>query len=432
MRSESKVLKKMRRLLSQRILLTMVTAFLLLAGMAMLPAGQVHAGGVDSATLPSAYKSGYNVYKALDISNWQGEITRSQFQKLKNKHGITHVIVRVGYTRWAAFLRFADASYKQNIENAHAAGLRVGAYYYSQAKSEKEARKEAKKTINLLTNYKSSINLPVAFDWEWGGRLNASWARSNGKAANTKICQAFCDEIKGAGYEPMIYASRTVFENYLNRNTLHDKYKIWVADWTGGKATIYDKPMYMWQFSSKAQFGTALTNTTNVDINYVFVKKVGQWIAYANGKYKYKEDGIFLKSQWLTLGDNTYYLDANGYRVTGYQQIDNYFYGFSPDGIMYKKTSAEIDGKTYKFLSDGRAVLYKAKVVNVSDGLLAYRTKPSLTKGSTVGHYSLGEKIKVVRTKGDWVQASNGYWSLSVEDETEYLQITKTFPLEQE
>ena len=69
MRSESKVLKKMRRLLSQRILLTMVTAFLLLAGMAMLPAGQVHADGVDSATLPSAYKSGYNVYKALDISN---------------------------------------------------------------------------------------------------------------------------------------------------------------------------------------------------------------------------------------------------------------------------------------------------------------------------------------------------------------------------
>ncbi len=431
MKATNMAVNKVSRLPLRQILLSVMTAVLLLAGIALLPSGQAHAGGVDKATLPAGYSTAnYNIYKALDISNWQGEISKAQFQKLKNQKGITHVIVRVGYTRWAAFLRFADASYKQNIDNAYAAGLKVGAYYYSQAKSESEARKEAKKTVKLLANYKNKITLPVAFDWEWGGRLNASWAKSNGKAGNTRICQAFCEEIKDAGYEPMIYASASVFTGYLNRETLHDKYKIWVAHYTGGKATNYSLPMYMWQFSSTAQFGQSLTNTTNVDINYVFVKKLGQWIAYADGKYKYKQDGIFLKSEWLTLGDNTYYLDADGYRVTGYQQIGNYFYGFDSTGIMYKKTKAQIDGKTYKFLADGKAVLSKAKVVNVSDGQLAYRTKAKLNKGETVGYYSLGQKIKIIRVKGDWVQASNGYWSLATENGIDYLETTKTFPLE--
>ena len=425
-----------------RTMLTVMLAVMLLAGTALLPGGFSHAGGLDSATLPKEYQSGYNVYKCIDISNHQGVISKADFTALRQKHGITHVIVRVGYTgrNFKLFFgRWADAAYKENIDNAYAAGLKVGAYYYSQAVTLKRAKKEAEKTIKLLANYKNKITMPVAFDWEFNSNnrdLTRTAAAKNGKELNTRICSTYCDMIKEAGYTPMIYSSASVFTGYLNRDTLHSKYKIWVAHYTGGKATDYSKPMYMWQFSSSAKFsqnGRSLTgNTSVVDINYLFIKKTGQWVAFANGKYKYKEDGVFLKSQWLTLGENTYYLDADGYRVTGYQQIGKYFYGFSPDGIMYKKATVDIDGKTYRFLANGYALLYKAKVVNVSDGRLAYRTNASLTKGSTVGYYALGEKIKVVRTKGDWVQASNGYWSLSTEDGTDYLEITKTFPVEQE
>ena len=78
-------------------------------------------------------------------------------------------------------------------------------------------------------------------------------------------------------------------------------------------------------------------------------------------------------------------------------------------------------------------MLYTAKVSNVSDGKLAYRTGPSTSsKYKTAGYYELGKTIKIVRVKGDWVQAANGYWTLSREDDTEYLITKKVYPLQPE
>lgn len=99
------------------VVMTLTTGF--------LPVNTTHAA-VNNANIPKTYQSGYQIYKCIDISNWQGVISKSQFQKLKAK-GVSRVIVRVGYTKWASFLRFSDASYKKNIENAYAAGLKVGA-----------------------------------------------------------------------------------------------------------------------------------------------------------------------------------------------------------------------------------------------------------------------------------------------------------------
>lgn len=265
--------KRNRRETIMKRALPILMAVCMVLTTAFLPGQAALAKSINTAKIPSAYKSGYHVYKCIDISNWQGALTVNQFKYLKEKKGITHVIIRVGYTTQRFFSRHADASYKTNINNAYAAGMKVGVYYYSQAKSVKEAKKEADKTIKLLKKYKKKITLPVAFDWEWGKRLNAKWAKKNGKKKNTKICQAYCKKIKKAGYTPMIYASSSVLINYLDRNTLHSKYKIWVANYTNGKATEYKKPMYMWQYSSTAKLGKKYTNTTYVDVNYVFVKK---------------------------------------------------------------------------------------------------------------------------------------------------------------
>ena len=148
--------KERRKHLLRRRALPILMAVVMVLTMGFLPSGNASASipTINYAKLPPAYASGYHAYKCIDISNWQGALTKSQFKKLKSK-GISHVIVRVGYTRWASFLRFKDASYKENITNAYAAGLKVGAYYYSQAKTEKQAVKEANKTIKLLKKYKS-------------------------------------------------------------------------------------------------------------------------------------------------------------------------------------------------------------------------------------------------------------------------------------
>ena len=429
--------KERRKHLLRRRALPILMAVVMILTMGFLPSGNASASipTINYAKLPPAYASGYHAYKCIDISNWQGALTKSQFKKLKSK-GISDVIVRVGYTRWASFLRFKDASYKENITNAYAAGLKVGAYYYSQAKTEKQAVKEANKTIKLLKKYKSKITLPVAFDYEFEGRLS-SRRSSKLKSANAKICAAFCDKVKKAGYTPMVYAATGQLENYLNTPWLEKKYKIWAANFMRNTShtTGYDGKMYMWQFSDSGRFGTSVTDTDRVDLNYIFVKKTGEWVKMSNGKYKYREDGVYLTSQWLELDGKKYYLNSSGYRVTGYKKIGNYYYGFDSNGVMYKDTKAVINGKTYKFLKNGRSILYRVKVVNVSDGL-AYRTGPSTSsKYKTVGKYDPGYRFNVVRTSGDWFLACSGEgkgcWSLSQEDGTTYLEIKTAYPLEQ-
>ena len=434
------VTKESRTKGALRRTLPFVLALMLVMTMGFLPTGESHASGpgFKGANIPKAYKSGYNVYHCIDISAWQGEISKSQFRTLKKRYGITHVIVRVGYTTQSLGLRFADNYYKDNINNAYAAGLKVGAYWYSQAIKVKEAQKEAKKTVKLLKKFKGKITLPVVFDWEFGGRLNSGRARANGAAYNKKICDGFCKTVKNAGYEPMVYANLSTLNGYLPAN-LHKSWKIWLAQYS--RNCDYNKPMAMWQYSSAASFGKSLTNTTLVDINYYFEKKKtvdvtkGKWVmTLNNGKYRYKVGKEYLKSQWLTLDGKKYYLDKNGYRVTGYHKIGNYYYGFRTEGnlktlgSMYKNTTARIDGKKYRFLKNGRSVLYTAKVVNVPDGELNYRTEPT-TSGSTVmGHYNKGDVIDIVRSKGHWKQAGNGYWSLGYYDGTKKLKKLTVYP----
>ena len=427
-----------RRQVVRRRALPVLLAVMMVMTMGFMPTGKAHASipTINYAASPKAYSSGYTKYKGIDISNWQGALTVSQFKALKKK-GIDFVIVRVGYTRWASFLRFADASYDTNIENAYRAGMRVGAYYYSQAKTTGEAVKEAEKTIKLLKKYKSKITLPVAFDYEFEGRLS-SRRSSSLKKANAAICSAYCDKIKKAGYDPMVYAATGQLTSYLDTRSLEKKYKIWAANFmrSTSHTTSYTGQMFMWQFSDSGRFGTALTNTDRVDVNYMYIKNQGYWKQLKNGKYRYYEGSSYLKNKWLNLNGKIYYLGPKGCRYEDcYKLIGSYYYGFNPNGVMYQATPSqkllnqEIQGKICRFTPSGRAVQYKAKVVNMPDGSLNYRTGPG-TSYTVKGSYPVGKKVNIIRISGDWAQMANGYWSLMQDDDNVYLKIKKTYPLE--
>lgn len=64
--------------------------------------------------------------KGIDVSTWQGNI---DFSKVKAA-GIDFVIIRAGYGRE---ISQKDKYFEQNYKNAKAAGLNVGAYWYSYA-----------------------------------------------------------------------------------------------------------------------------------------------------------------------------------------------------------------------------------------------------------------------------------------------------------
>ena len=53
----------------------------------------------------------------------------------------------------------------ENVKNATAAGIDVGAYFYSQAINATEARQEAAYTLNIVSSY--NLTLPIVMDYEY-------------------------------------------------------------------------------------------------------------------------------------------------------------------------------------------------------------------------------------------------------------------------
>lgn len=196
--------------------------------------------------------------QCYDLSNHQGVLSVDYFKSLKKK-GVACVILRSSYTRLAKFEMHEDAAFKQNIKNAHAAGLHVGIYHYSSAVNVTEAKKEAKFCLKIIKPFVEYIDLPVAFDCEFGTRFTRATAKTLGRSGMGKIADGFLGEIKAAGYEPMLYANLDMLNNYMPTD-IYKKYKIWIAQYNS--KCQYKYPYYMWQYTStngkldKNKFGT--------------------------------------------------------------------------------------------------------------------------------------------------------------------------------
>lgn len=204
-----------------------------------------------------------------DLSNHQGKLSVDYFKDIKEK-GVKSVILRSSYTKMAMFKMYKDLAFDHNIKNAITAGLHIGIYHYSSAITKEEAKKEADFCLSCIAPYKDDIDLPVVFDCEFGSktadgppRFTAAKAKKIGKIGMGDIVDAFCDAVKKAGYEPMLYANLNMFNNYLPAS-IYKKLKIWIAQYNN--TCDYKHPYFMWQFTSnngkldENKFGTQDTN----------------------------------------------------------------------------------------------------------------------------------------------------------------------------
>ena len=121
--------------------------------------------------------------KGIDVSVWQGDI---DFAKVKAS-GIGFAIIRAGYGNGNT-----DTRFEQNYSRAKAAGLPVGAYWYSYAKSADAARQEARKCAELLKG--KQFEYPIYFDLEEQSQL------SQGRDFCSSLIKAFCDELESQGF----------------------------------------------------------------------------------------------------------------------------------------------------------------------------------------------------------------------------------------
>lgn len=173
----------------------------------------------------------YTYRLGMDISRHDKKVN---WKKAK-KSGREFVFLRIGWTGYQSGIIHTDERFHKNIKGALKAGFDVGVYYFSQAINEEEAIAEARNVIKDLSKYK--IQLPVVYDPE---SIPWEWARTDDLTSEQvmKNTLAFCNEIKNAGYEPMIYSNLNWEVNYFDLEQLNE-YKIWYADYREVPKTPY-------------------------------------------------------------------------------------------------------------------------------------------------------------------------------------------------
>ncbi|MDO4174394.1 MAG: GH25 family lysozyme [Eubacteriales bacterium] len=202
-----------------------------------------------------AVPEGYEIETGVDVSKWNGDI---DWEKVKDD-GISFAIIRVGNrSTGSSGSLMEDPLYDDNMQGAAEAGIPVGVYVFSQALTTEEAVAEANFALERVKGY--DITLPIVMDYEFysGGRLeNADLSREQ----KTQNALAFCETIRAAGYEPMVYANKSFLEGELYASRVSAQAQIWLANYTTN--TQYGGTYQYWQYTSEGQvagIGTADCN----------------------------------------------------------------------------------------------------------------------------------------------------------------------------
>lgn len=172
--------------------------------------------------------------------------------------GVEFAFIRVALRGYGTGKLVEDEYFEQNVEGAQAAGIKVGAYIYSQAINEEELLEEANLVLEKIAPY--TIECPIVFDVE---KVTGAKGRMNDISLEerTNLALLFCRTIENAGYKPMIYHNAEMGALMIDLETLED-YDKWFASYSD---TLYYPYEYkIWQYT---QNGRVAGISTAVDMN---------------------------------------------------------------------------------------------------------------------------------------------------------------------
>lgn len=216
---------------------------------------------LDGNQIMHYYENGEEIArKGIDVSKYQGRIDWAKVAS----DDVDYAFIRLGIRGYTEGAIQEDETFEANIKGARKNDIDVGVYFFTQAVSVEEAEEEAQYVLDMIEPYR--VDYPVVIDVEAVTNANAR-TRELTKEERTEYCIAFCEKIKNAGYEPMIYGNLKTFMLMLDIEQLED-YEKWFA--------YYDEEPYfpyafeVWQYTDKGKVDGI---NTEVDINISF----GDW-----------------------------------------------------------------------------------------------------------------------------------------------------------
>ena len=198
--------------------------------------------------------------RGIDVSQWQDNI---DFDKVKAS-GIDFENIRAGY---GTYIIQKDPYFEQNYQRAKAAGLNVGAYWYSYADSVESAIDEAALCMRVLEG--KTFEMPIYFDLEESSQF------SRGRAFCDSIVKAFCNGLEKNGYFAGLYISRSPLQTYISSDVAK-RYALWIAEYNS--KCNYDGEYGIWQYSSTGKVN-GISDNVDMDECYIdypsIIKKGG-------------------------------------------------------------------------------------------------------------------------------------------------------------
>lgn len=167
------------------------------------------------------YRGGKHMV-GIDVSEHQSSV---DWQKVRES-GVEFVILRLGYRGYTAGGLYPDETFPGYYDGAKAAGLKIGAYFFSQARTVNEAREEADYACALLDG--RELDLPLFFDWETVG--GSERIPSPDGLPLTDSAVAFCKVVRRNGLEAGIYFNQSLGYRYFDLSKLQD-YTLWLAEY---------------------------------------------------------------------------------------------------------------------------------------------------------------------------------------------------------
>lgn len=208
-----------------------------------------------------------DITMGIDVAKYQGTIDWQQVAQ----SGIDFAIVRVGYRGMENGEIHEDSNGRYNLQEAGNAGISLGAYFFSTAVTEEEAKEEAAWMAERIAGY--PITYPVVYDCE-GFNDPESRQYPMTRKERTNVALAFLEAIESYGYEGMFYASRgdLEFDNAWDVSRIEKDYKIWVAQYPAEPYPATPQSSYtgihhMWQYATD---GSIPGISQPVDLNVAY------------------------------------------------------------------------------------------------------------------------------------------------------------------
>ena len=184
--------------------------------------------------------------QGIDVSFYQSQVDW-------NALDVDFAIIKAGQKD------YTDPKFEQHYKGATDAGIPIGAYWFGEAKTVEEARKEADCFIERLRGKK--FPYPVYYDVEEG------MLKTDAKTL-TAIVKAFLERMEAAGFWAGLYMSGCPMHDMIDSSVLK-RYALWVADTRGVQPSTYlGAPYGMWQYSWK---GSVSGINGDVDMDYAYV-----------------------------------------------------------------------------------------------------------------------------------------------------------------